>query len=143
MISSQVGFMSHLEIQVHLHRAIDRIKLRTYKSINVRDFQFEIEIYQICSPFITNKIILEKSRAKDPKIYNVLQINSFLFDVRYNGENPQNLVIKANLKSQACYCSHLIYSRSPYAYFFAVLLKKKEEIVKATQTVKPKMENET
>jgi len=63
---------------------------------NTQDFQFETEIYQICCPFIANKIVLEETRAKDPQTNNVSKLT--LFDATYNGEGCPNLYPRSLLK---------------------------------------------
>ena len=94
-----------------------------------RDFDLEAEIYQLCSPYIANKIILEYLRAKDNNIYNVYQKNPSLFEVVYkNPTTGTKLVRRVNLQLHTCDCHRMTYFGFPCSHIICVLLKTESKV---------------
>ena len=95
----------------------------------MRNFEFEAAIYQLCSPYISNKIILEYLRAKDNKIYVLDEKNTSIIEVVHkNTQTGVKLVRRVNLSLKTCECGRITYFGYPCRHYFAALLQKGEDI---------------
>ena len=93
-----------------------------------RDLELEAKIYELCSPYIARKIILELCRAQNNQ-YLVQQKTQDIYDVILKGK--KDLATKqrvVNLDLLTCTCLRKNYFGFCCSHIFSVLLKNNENI---------------
>ena len=89
----------------------------------------ESKIYEICSPFIAKKVILELCRAKEGH-YLVQQKTFETYEVVYNNNKGQETKLRiVNIDLLTCTCLRINYFGFCCAHIFAVLLRNDDDIV--------------